>query len=134
MHEIPTPDRKGLREFGLVTGGIVAGLFGLFFPWLLGVGIPWWPWIVAAVLALWGLLAPDSLAPVYRGWMRVGLALSKVTTPIVLGLVFYLLFLPVGWVMRLSGKDPMARRLEPDAASYRVPSQRPVRESLERPF
>ena len=34
-HSIPELDRKGLREFGLVTGGIVAVLFGLFFPWLL---------------------------------------------------------------------------------------------------
>ena len=34
-HKIPVLDRKGLREFGLVTGGIIAGLFGLFFPWLI---------------------------------------------------------------------------------------------------
>ena len=54
-HTIPEPDRKGLRESGLVTGGILAGLFGLFFPWLLETGIPLWPWLVGAVLALWAL-------------------------------------------------------------------------------
>ena len=34
MHAIPELDRKGYREFGLVTGAIVAGLFGLLFPFL----------------------------------------------------------------------------------------------------
>lgn len=42
-HEIPELDRKGLRQFGLVTGGIVAGLFGLLFPWLLERALPLWP-------------------------------------------------------------------------------------------
>ncbi|MGW8367644.1 MAG: hypothetical protein ACWGPN_03060 [Gammaproteobacteria bacterium] len=37
--------RKELREFGLVTGAMVAGLFGIFFPWLLEYPWPVWPWI-----------------------------------------------------------------------------------------
>ena len=134
MHKIPTLDRKGLREFGLVTGGIVAALFGLFFPWLLELEFPRWPWILAAVLAVWALAAPSSLAPVYRGWMRLGLLLSKVTTSLVLGIVFYLVFLPVGGLIRLAGKDPMARKFDPDADSYRIHSAKPTRESVERPF
>ena len=39
-HTIPELDKKGLREFGLVTGGIVAGLFGLFFPWIFDRAFP----------------------------------------------------------------------------------------------
>jgi hypothetical protein len=34
-HKIPELDRKGLREFGLMTGAVVVVIFGLFFPWLL---------------------------------------------------------------------------------------------------
>ena len=134
MHEIPELDRDGLRSFGLTTGAIVAGLFGLLFPWLVGVGIPWWPWIVAGVLAAWALLAPTTLAPVYRQWMRLGLLLSRVTTPLVLGAVFFLVFLPAGLVMRVFGRDPLARRFDRSAASYRTPSRRPDRDSLQRPF
>jgi hypothetical protein len=134
MHEIVELDRAGLRRFGLVTGSIVAGLFGLLFPWLLGTGIPRWPWIVAGVLAVWALAAPDSLAPVYRNWMRLGLGLSRVTTPVVLGAVFFLVFLPVALVMRATGRDPMARRFDPSASSYRTPSHQAEREGLERPF
>jgi hypothetical protein len=109
-HAIPELDRKGLREFGLVTGGIVAGLFGLFFPWVFERSWPAWPWIVFAVLGCWGLLAPMSLQPVYRVWMRFGLLLSRVTTPLIMGLVFYLVITQGchGKKIRQFGKLPRA--------------------------
>ena len=81
MHEIPKLDAKGLRHFALSTGAIVAGLFGLALPWLFGWSIPWWPFVLAAVLSLWGLLAPATLRPVYRGWMSLGLLLIVSSLP-----------------------------------------------------
>ena len=133
-HAIPELDRKGLREFGLVTGGILAGLFGLFFPWLLEVGVPVWPWVVGATIGLWGLAAPMSLRPVYHWWMRLALLLSRITTPIILGIVFFLMFVPVALVMKVIGRDPMARHFDDRAKSYRVASQRAPRENMEKPF
>jgi hypothetical protein len=136
MHNatIPELDNKGLREFGLVTGGVITGLFGLFFPWLLEVGIPAWPFVLGGVLVAWGLLHPSSLRPVYTGWMKFGMLLSRITTPVVMGVVFFLVVLPVGLIMRLAGRDPMARKLEPDRDSYRTPSEKPATQSMERPF
>ena len=134
MHEITPIDRKGLREFGLLTGAIVAVLFGLFFPWLLEGQIPLWPWILAALLGAWGLIAPESLRPVYNKWMKFGLLLSKITTPIILGVVFFLMILPIGLLMRLFGRDPMARKMEKQADSYRIVSHKIPRENVERPF
>jgi O-antigen/teichoic acid export membrane protein len=134
MHSIPELDARGLRQFALSTGGIVAVLFGLILPWLFDAGLPSWPWVLAAILAVWGLAAPKSLGPVYRGWMRFGLAISRVTTPLILTLVFFLVFTPAGLIMRLTGHDPMQRRLSPDAASYREPSQAAAPESIERPY
>jgi Kef-type K+ transport system membrane component KefB len=133
-HPFPELDRKGLREFGIVTGGIVAVLFGLFFPWLLERDLPLWPWVFAGALALWALVAPQSLRPLYRLWMRLGLLLSRVTTPVILGIVFFFVILPMALVMRLTGHDPMARRFDDRAESYRVPSHPPKRENMERPF
>jgi hypothetical protein len=132
-HVIPDLDRKGLREFGLVTGGIVAGLFGLFFPWLLERSWPLWPWIVFGVLGTWGLVAPMSLRPVYRAWMRFGLMLSKVMTPLIMGIVFFLVITPVAIVLKLFGKDPMARKFD-DSDSYRVPTEKAPPENLEKPY
>lgn len=132
-HEIKDLDRKGLREFGLTTGGIIAVLFGLFVPWVFERPIPRWPWVIAGVLAAWGLVAPMSLQPVYRGWMKFGLLLSKVTTPIIMGIVFYLVVTPMGIVRRLTGNDSLARRFD-GSASYRVPSPKPPAKNLEKPF
>ena len=134
MHEITPIDRKGLREFGLLTGAIVAILFGLFFPWLLERAIPLWPWIVATILGGWGLIAPDSLRPVYNGWMKFGLLLSKITTPIILGVVFFVVMLPIGLLMRVFHNDPMARKFDDNADSYRVTSHNVPKENVERPF
>ena len=132
-HEIKDLDAKGLRQFALTTGGIVAVLFGLFFPWLLERPVPRWPWVIAGVLVLWGLVAPTTLKPVYRGWMRLGLLLSKVTTPIIMGVVFYLVITPTGIWRRLAKKDSLARRFEP-GGTYRVPSHKAPIRNLEKPF
>jgi len=131
--DIRALDAKGLRAFGLTTGGIVAVLFGLVFPWMLERQVPGWPWVIAGVLAAWGLVAPSSMGPVYRGWMRLGLLLGKVTTPLIMGVGFFLVVTPLGMMRRLLGRDPLARRFEP-RASYRLPSTRPPAGNLERPF
>ncbi|WP_462331274.1 SxtJ family membrane protein [Thiohalocapsa halophila] len=133
-HDIPELDAAGLRRFALTTAAIVAALFGVLLPWLGGFGWPLWPWGLALLLALWGLIRPAGLRPVYRGWMRFGLLASRIMTPLVLGLVFFLLFLPIGLVMRLAGHDPMRRKLDPDAATYRVPSRPQPPDSIEKPY
>ena len=133
-HKIPELDRKGLREFGLVTGGIIAGLFGLFFPWLIERPIPRWPWVIFGVLAALALAAPLALKPVYHWWMRFGLLMSRITTPLIMGIVFYLVITPMALVMRLVGKDPMARQLREQSRSYRIESTATPPKRLEKPF
>jgi hypothetical protein len=132
-HQIPELDAKGLREFAFVTGGIVAVLFGLLLPWLFEAGLPIWPWIVFAVLGAWGLALPVTLRPVYRVWMRFGLLMSRITTPLILGLVFFVIVTPVGLVRRMFGSDPMRRDLD-GADTYRIPSKKAPIEYLRRPF
>lgn len=136
LHDIPVLDRSGLRRFGLITGAIFAGLFGLLFPALAHGGLVWvtWPWAVAGGLSLWALVAPGSLGPVYRGWMRVGMVLGWVNTRIILSVMFYGILLPIGVIMRLLAKDPMARKLDADADSYRVSHAPSPKERMEKPY
>ena len=134
MHAIEQIDMKGLREFGLMTGAIVAVLFGLFFPWMLERAVPLWPWMIGAVLGVWGVTAPDTLRPLYNGWMKLGLLLSKITTPIILGVVFFVVMLPIALIMRVFGHDPMARKFDIHAQSYRVSSRKLQKENVERPY
>ena len=54
--------------------------------------------------------------------MLLGVVLHKIVSPVVLGVLFFLIFLPYGLVMRLMGRDPLPLKLDPDATSYRVTS------------
>jgi hypothetical protein len=57
-----------------------------------------------------GLLVPGQLGPVQRAWMGLAHAISKVTTPIFMGVVFFIVLTPVGLVMRLFGRNPIHHR------------------------
>lgn len=139
MHNIPTLDRKGYREFGLTTGAIVVGLFGLVIPFLFGRdfpgGYPSWPWVIFAVLAVMALAVPMALAPVYKYWMKFGLFVGTyIMTPVIMFIVFFGLFMPIGLIMKLFGKDSLARRLDGETTSYRVESDQPPAKNLEKPY
>jgi polyferredoxin len=114
------PETKQLRSFGLLVGGIFA-LVGLW-PMLFGRGLRLWAIIPAGILLVLGGLHPTSLRSVYKMWMLLGHALGWVNTRIILSIVFYGMFCPMGFIMRLRGKDPMRRRYESESKSYRVPS------------
>jgi len=133
-HDIQTLDARGYRKFGLTTGAIIIVLFGLLIPWLFGLNFVKWPWILGGVLMLWGLLAPTTLKPVYVGWMKFGNVMNWINTRIILGILFYLIFLPIGAVMRLFGKDPMQRKLDSQLSSYRVTSENDEKSNVERPY
>jgi hypothetical protein len=133
-HDIPQLDRAGLRKFGLTTGGIVAALFGLLLPWIFDRSLPLWPWIVCGILAALAVAAPTALGPIYRGWMKIGNVLGWINTRIILALLFFVVLFPVGLLRRLFGRDPMHRKLDAHADSYRVPSTPQLPKNLERPF
>ena len=127
-------DNQDLRKFGITTGIIFAILFGLFLPWVFNHNYPKWPWIVCLVLSLWGLLIPATLAPVYRGWMKFGSVLGWINSRIILGFVFFTLFLVAGIIMRIIGKDPMSRKMDVEAETYRVNCRPYNKNHVERPF
>lgn len=121
---LPAPQAKdpSMRLFGLAMLLGFGGL-GTLFAWtadgpgakrtaglaMIGIGL---------VFVLWSLAAPRSLLPVYRGWMRFGEGLGTVVSTVLLALLYYLVVTPVGWVMRLSGTDPLDRRVARGEGSY----------------
>ena len=130
----PELSMQELRKFGFTTGAIVAVLFGLLLPWLFNHGYPYWPWILAGVLWLWAIIAPATLKPVYNGWMKVGHVLGWINTRIILGLMFFTVFFIAGLILKILGKDPMSRKIDKSAESYRVPSHVHNKDHVERPF
>jgi hypothetical protein len=116
------PTTRTLRSFGLSVG-TVWGLIGVI-PTLLRREDPrWWALALAVLLIGPALTWPRALRPLYTGWMAIGGVLGWINTRILLSALFYTLFPLVAAFLRLSGKDPMRRRLEPDASTYRMPRQ-----------
>lgn len=100
--------REG-RRFGLTVGtafGILAGISlwrgHEIVPLVLGG--------LGGALLIGGLVIPGRLGPVHDLWMALAVAISKVTTPIFMGLVFYLVLTPTGLIMRLFGHRPLRAR------------------------
>ena len=127
-------DASGYRKFGITTGIIVGLLFGLLLPWIFDFNYPLWPWVITAVLTGLAIIFPVALQPVYIIWMKFGLVMNWINTRLILGILFYLMFLPIGLVMRLFGKDPMQRKLDKNLASYRVISEDDDKDNVERPY
>lgn len=128
------PDKKILREFGFVMAGAIAGIFGLLLPWLFDRDWPAWPWPPAALFLVAGLIFPSALRYLFIGWMRFGHLLSRITTPLILGILFYLLITPFGLVRRVFGKNSMKGKGDVGSDTYRVDSRQPDDEHMERPF
>ena len=98
--------RGEARRFGVVVGAAYLVLAGLL----------WWrarllpaqvSAVLGAVLVLFGLVLPGVLSPVHRGWMAMAAAISKVTTPVFMGVVYFGVLTPIGLARRLLGHDAL---------------------------
>lgn len=104
------------RSFGLVFAGVFVVI--ALFPLLGGRPVRLWSLIVAAAFVAIALLRPGLLAPANRLWLAFGLLLHRVTSPLVLGMLFFLVFTPMGLLMRMLGKDLLRLRGNGSAPSY----------------
>ena len=112
-------ETKQLRSFGLIVGGIFA-LIGVWPALWRGQPLRLWSLILGGALIALALVWPRSLAQVYRLWMTVDEVLGWINTRLILGVVFYGIFTPLGLLMRLRGQDPMRHTLAPEVDAYRV--------------
>jgi hypothetical protein len=76
--------------------------------------------IAAAVVLLLALAVPRSLVGPRRIWLAFGERLGRVTSPIVIGLVYVVAVVPMALVLRLRRRDPLGLRLDRARASYWV--------------
>jgi hypothetical protein len=105
------------RSFGLVFAGFFALVAVL--PLLSGKPPRWWAVGVALAFLAVTLTRPTLLHPLNRLWTRLGLLLGKMMTPIVVGIIFYAVITPIGWLRRMTGGESALKlRFEPDKTSY----------------
>jgi hypothetical protein len=121
------------RKFGLTVGAAFLALSGLL----------WWRgrhsaalvfMALGSLLVLAGLVVPARLGPIYRAWMGFALLLSRVTTPVFMGIVYFLILTPTGGIMRLFGKNPIRRPLSEGSFWVRRPAGDGRRGRMEHQF
>jgi NADH:ubiquinone oxidoreductase subunit 6 (subunit J) len=114
------PSRRDLTVFGLLL---------LLFTGLVGAGLYFRTgaheaarivWIAGAALVALYFAVPPIRRPIYLGWIYVTFPIGFVLSHVILGIVFYLVFTPLGLVMRLFGYDPLRRKFDRAAGSYWV--------------
>lgn len=134
MH-IDRQNTKELKRFALTMSWAFPALFSGLLPWLFDYQIQLWPLAVSLLLlALW-LLKADWIYYPYKVWMTVAGAIGWVNTRLILGLCFYLLFMPIGRLMKWLGK--LDYRDKPDAnkqSNYRTCEVKRDSKDLENPF
>jgi hypothetical protein len=100
------------RKFGLTVGIALVALSA----------VAWWRGhpttftvlgSLGVALILAGLVIPSMLGPIDRAWMKLALAISRVTTPVFMGVVYYLILTPVGLVRRVFGAKGLVYRPGP---------------------
>jgi hypothetical protein len=135
-HNTPEQERKRLRYFGLLVGGIFA-LIGF---WQLYRGHHEIArivlWSLGGFLIVFGLIAPKVLGPIYAGWMKFAFVLGWVNSRILLSVIFVFLFIPTSLIMRIFGRDALERQFNRKASSYWVDRDliKSVQEHCERQF
>ncbi|MFP4581208.1 MAG: SxtJ family membrane protein [Candidatus Sumerlaeia bacterium] len=131
------PDRRQMRNFGLVMLGCFLALGGLL-QWHLNVE-GWLPFYICGgiglFMALSAFLLPGSLGLIlYKVWMAIGVGIGFIVAPILISLFYFLVVTPIGLLLRLFGHDPMQRK-KGDRESFWIPLEyRADRRHYERQF
>jgi hypothetical protein len=101
-------------------GWVFVALFAITGAWpmLFGGAVRWWSMIIGIAILLITLLAPALLTIPNRLWLRFGLLLNRIISPVVLAFLFYIVVTPMGVLMRMFGKDNLRLRRNDSDGSY----------------
>lgn len=104
------------KEFGLVFAGffLLISILPLFHKEPIRV----WPIPVSVIFLLVSFIKADILAPINSLWTKLGLLLHKIVSPLVLGLLYYIVFLATSVVLKFFKKDLLLVKSDEKSASY----------------
>ena len=91
------------KSFGIVFF-IVFFLIGIY-PLFNEQNIRIWSILISLVFLILGLLNSKILTPLNKLWFKFGLLLGKIISPLIMGIIFFLVVTPIGLIMRMLGKD-----------------------------
>ena len=121
------------RKFGFFFTFVFA-VAAAYFYYSANVGLAYVFVATALTFLLITLIKSDVLLPLNKLWMRFGLLLGMIVSPIVLGIIFFGLFTPIAVVMRLSGRDELRLKFT-QKASHWISRSEPIKsESFKHQF
>ena len=91
------------RSFGVVF--FIVFLLIAFYPLLNNNEVRLWSLIISGLFLILGILNSKILSPLNKIWFKFGLLLGKIISPIIMGVIFFSVVTPIGFIMKLLGKD-----------------------------
>ena len=91
------------RSFGIVF--FVVFLLVALYPLIHAEEIRLWSLIISIIFLILGLLNSKILGPLNKIWFKFGILLGKIVSPLIMGIIFFLIVTPIGFIMRLLRKD-----------------------------
>ena len=91
------------RSFGIVF--FVVFLLIALYPLIHNEEIRIWSLIISLIFLILGLINSRILTPLNKLWFKFGILLGKIVSPIIMGIIFFLVVTPIGFIMRILGKD-----------------------------
>ena len=91
------------RSFGIVF--FIVFLLIALYPLTYSEEIRVWSVIISLIFLVLGLLNSKILTPLNKLWFKFGILLGKIVSPLIMGIIFFLVVTPIGLLMRLFGKD-----------------------------
>jgi hypothetical protein len=104
-------DRKSLRKFGITMGLAILVITAVILIRHRHSPLP--TAIIAAVFFIAAFVLPAALKPIYIFWMRLAFVLGFLNTRLILIIIFYAVFTPVGLILRLFRIDHLERKFLP---------------------
>ena len=104
------------RSFGVVFF-IVFLLIGLY-PLLKGNDLRIWSLIISFIFLVLGLINSRILTPLNKSWFKFGLLLGKFISPIIMGIIFFIVVTPIGIIMRLFKQDLLNLKFNKDKSYW----------------
>ena len=91
------------RSFGIVF--FVVFFLVAIYPLIHNEEIRIWSLIISIIFLILGLINSRILNPLNKLWFKFGIFLGKIVSPIIMGIIFFLVVTPIGFIMRILGKD-----------------------------
>ena len=91
------------RSFGIVF--FIVFILIAFYPLINQGEVRIWSIVISLFFFILGIANSKILTPLNRIWFKFGLFLGKIISPIIMGIIFFLVVTPIGLIMRIFGKD-----------------------------